>query len=80
MEKWGASGIMLKENYINKIKDLPESLRKFIGLIIVTLIVIASFGVINGIFGEGDDLVERMKVEEQRIAEEKNLSELVDLI
>ena len=53
---------MLKENYINKIKDLPESLRQFIGLIIITLIVIASFGVINGIFGEGDDLVERMKL------------------
>ena len=63
---------MLKENYINKIKHLPESLRQFIGLIIITLIVIASFGVINGIFGEGDDLVERMKLEEQRIAEEKN--------
>ena len=77
MEKWDTSGIMLKENYINKIKDLPESLRQFIGLIIVTLIVIASFGIINGIFGEGDDLVERMKVEEQRIAEEKKLSELI---
>ena len=31
---------MSKENYINKIKDLPESLRQFIGLIIITLVVI----------------------------------------
>ena len=68
---------MLKENYINKIKDLPEFLRQFIGLIIVTLIVIASFGVINGIFGEGDDLVKRMKIEEDRIAEERKLNELI---
>ena len=68
---------MLKENYINKIKGLPETLRQFIGLIIVMLIVIASFGIINGIFGEGDDLVERMKLEEQRIAEEKKLSDLI---
>ena len=68
---------MSKENYINKIKDLPESLRQFIGLIIITLIVIISFGILNGIFGQGDDLVKRMKLEEERIAEEKKLSELI---
>ena len=68
---------MSKENYINKIKDLPESLRQFIGLIIVTLIVIVSFVILNGIFGQGDDLVKRMKLEEERIAEEKKLSELI---
>ena len=49
---------MLKENYINKFKDLPESLRQFIGLIIVTLVVILSFSILNGIFGQGDELVE----------------------
>ena len=40
---------MSKENYINKIKDLPESLRQFIGLIFITLIVIVSFSILNGI-------------------------------
>ena len=67
---------MSKENYISKIKDLPESLRQFIGLIVITLIVIVSFSILNGIFGQGDDLVKRMKLEEERIAEEKKLSEL----
>jgi len=68
---------MSKENYLNTIKDLPESLRHLIGLIIITLIVIISFSILNGIFGQGDDLVKRMKWEEERIAEEKKLSELI---
>ena len=68
---------MSKENYINKIKALPESLRQFIGLIIITLIVIISFSILNGIFGQGEDLVKRMKLEEERIAEQKKLSELI---
>ena len=68
---------MSKENYINKIKYLPESLRKFIGLVFITLIVILSFSILNEIFGQGDDLVKRMKLEEERIAEEKKLSELI---
>ena len=68
---------MLKENFIDKLKVLPESAKQFIGLIVVTLIVIIAFGILNGIFGQGDDLVERMKLEEQRIAEEKKLSELI---
>ena len=77
LEKRQVTRIMLKENYINKIKALPESLRQFIGLIIITLIVIISFSILNGIFGQGDDLVKRMKLEEERIAEEKKLSELI---
>ena len=68
---------MFKENYINKFKDLPESLRQFIGLIIVTLVVILSFSILNGIFGQGDELVKKMKLEEERIAEEKKLSALI---
>ena len=68
---------MSKENYFNKIKDLPESLRQFVGLIFITLIVIISFSILNVIFGQGDDLVKRMKLEEERIAEEKKLSELI---
>ena len=68
---------MLKENFIDKLKLLPETAKQFIGLATVTLIVIISFSILNGIFGQGDDLVERMKLEEQRIAEEKKLSELI---
>ena len=68
---------MLKENFIDKLKLLPELAKQFIGLATVTLIVIISFSILNGIFGQGDDLVERMKLEEQRIAEEKKLSELI---
>ena len=68
MEERKVARIMSKENYINKIKDLPESLKQFIGLIFITLIVIVSFSILNGIFGQGDDLVKRMKLEEERIA------------
>ena len=45
LEEWCVTRIMSKENYINKINDLPESLRQFIGLIIITLIVIISFSI-----------------------------------
>ena len=69
--------MMIKESYFNKLKNLPETLKQFIGLITITILVIVSFGILNGIFGQGDDLVKRMKLEEQRIAEEKKLSELI---
>ena len=68
---------MSKENYLNKLKELPQDLRQFIGLIVITLIIILSFTILNGMFGQGDDLVKRMKLEEQRIDEEKKLSELI---
>ncbi len=68
---------MLKENYHNRIKELPESIRQFAGLVIVTIIVISFFFILNVMFGEGDELVEKMKIEEERIAQEKKLSELI---
>ena len=68
---------MSKENYLEKIKELPESIKQFGGLVIVVLIVISSFFVLNIIFGEGDELVKKMKIEEERIAKEKKLSELI---
>ena len=68
---------MSKENSLNKTKDNSNSTRQFIGLVIVTAIVIAFFAVLNVIFGGGDELVEKMKLEEQRIAEERKLSELI---
>ena len=33
-----------------------------IGLIIITLIVILSFSILNGIFGQGDELVIKIKL------------------
>ncbi len=68
---------MSKENYLEKIKELPESIKQFGGLVIVVIIVISSFFVLNIIFGEGDELVKKMKIEEERIAKEKKLSELI---
>jgi len=68
---------MSQENYFTKLKDLPEPVRQFGGLIIITLIIILSFVALNNIFGEGDDLVKRMKIEEDRIAEERKLNELI---
>ena len=68
---------MSQENYFNKFKELPEPVRQFGGLIIITSIIILSFVILNNIFGEGDDLVKRMKIEEERIAEERKLNELI---
>ena len=68
---------MSKENNLNKTEDTSNTSKQFVGLIIVTVIVIAFFSILNGIFGEGDELVKRMKLEEKRIAEEKKLSELI---
>ena len=64
---------MLKQKYLNK---LPESIKNFIGLILVMIIIILSFTIINIYFGQGDELVKKMKMEEERIAKEKELSKL----
>ena len=64
---------MLKQKYLNK---LPESIKKFIGLILVMIIIILSFTIINIYFGQGDELVKKMKMEEERIAKEKQISKL----
>ena len=68
---------MSQENYLNKLKVLPEPIRQFGGLIIIIIIVILSFSILNGMFGEGDELVKRMKIEEERIAEERKLNKLI---
>ena len=39
--------------------------------------MLSSFFVLNVMFGEGDELVKKMKLEEERIAQEKKLSELI---
>ena len=68
---------MLQNKYLNKIRELPESVRQFVGLFTITVIVILSFVILNIFFGQGDELIAKMKKEEQRIAEEKKLSELI---
>ena len=68
---------MSKEDYLNKIKDLPETVKQFGGLVLIVLIIFFSFSVLNIMFGGGDELVRKMKLEEERIAQEKKLSELI---
>ena len=68
---------MLKENYLNKIKELPEFIKQTGGLFVLILIIISSFFVLNIMFGEGDELVKKMKLEEERKAQEKKLSQLI---
>ena len=53
---------MLKENYLDKIKELPEFIKQFSGLVIIILIIITSFFALNIMFGEGDELVKKMKI------------------
>ena len=68
---------MSNETSFNKLKGLPENLKQFIGLIILTIVIISSFAVLNNIFSEGDELVKKMKLEEERIAKERKLSALI---
>ncbi|MDA9681246.1 hypothetical protein N9T83_01795 [Candidatus Pelagibacter sp.] len=68
---------MSKENYLHKIKELPETIKQFGGLVLLMIIVILSFAVLNNIFGEGDELVAKMKIEEERIANARKLDKLI---
>jgi len=77
LEKWKVAGLMFKVSYLDKIRELPEFARQIGGLSILILIIISSFFVLNIMFGEGDELVKKMKLEEERLAQEKKLSELI---
>ena len=68
---------MLRDRYLNKLKDFPEPVRKFGGLVTLTIIVILSFAILNMFWGGGDELIRKMKLEEERIAQEKKLNELI---
>ena len=68
---------MLNENYLNKIKELPEAFKQLGGLVVIMMIIFLSFFILNNIFGEGDELVAKMKIEEERIEKEQKLSELI---
>ena len=77
MDKWKVARVMSKENYFYKIKKLPETIKQFVGLTLLIIIVILSFAILNNIFGEGDELVAKMKIEEERIAETRKLDKLI---
>ena len=68
---------MSKENFFHKIKELPETTKQFGGLVLMMIIVILSFAILNNIFGEGEELVAKMKIEEERIANARKLDKLI---
>ena len=68
---------MLKDKYLNKLRELPEHIRQFGGLVTLTVIVILSFAILNIFWGQGDELIAKMKKEEERIAEANKLNELI---
>jgi hypothetical protein len=69
---------MMNNRYSNKLKELLlEPIRQFGGLISLIFIVILSFAILNIFFGQGEELVKKMKKEETRIAEANKLSEII---
>ena len=81
MEKWKITRIIMIDIYLNKFKEiLPEPVRQFGGLVFLTFIVILSFTILNIFFGQGDELVEKMKKEEARIAEANKLSKIISTL
>jgi hypothetical protein len=64
--------------YFNKLKQtLSEPVKQFGGLVTLTFIVIISFAILNFFFGQGEELVEKMKKEEARIVEANKLSKII---
>jgi len=79
LEKWEVTRIIkiiMEKKYLDKLRNLPHALNQFVGLISVTVVVILFFVTLNIFFGQGDELVKKMKIEEERIAKERKLSEL----
>tara|TARA_A100001015_G_scaffold288495_1_gene359401 strand:- start:420 stop:998 length:579 start_codon:yes stop_codon:yes gene_type:complete len=77
LEKWKVKRIMSNQNNISKLKELPESIKQFGGLISIIIIIFLSFFILNKMFGQGDELVAKMKAEEERIAQERKLNKLI---
>ena len=67
----------LIKKYLDKIKELPETVKQFGGLVALMIVIFLSFFILNNIFGEGDELVAKMKKEEERIAQERKLNKLI---
>ena len=77
MGKWKVTGMIFVEKYLDKIKELPEIVKQFGGLVTLMTVIFLSFFILNNIFGEGDELVAKMKIEEERIAQERKLNKLI---
>ena len=77
MDKWKVAGMIFAEKYLDKIKELPETVKQFGGLVTLMTVIFLSFFILNNIFGEGDELVAKMKIEEERIAQERKLNKLI---
>ena len=77
MDKWKVAGMIFVEKYLDKIKELPETVKQFGGLVTLMIVIFLSFFILNNIFGEGDELVAKMKIEEERIAQERKLNKLI---
>ena len=71
---------MLQNRYLNKLRELPEPFRQFSGLITIIVVVILSFAILNIIFGQGEELVLKMKKEEERIAKERKVNEFISTL
>ena len=69
--------MIFAEKYLDKIKELPETVKQFGGLVALVIVIFLSFFILNNIFGEGDELVAKMKIEEERIAQERKLNKLI---
>ena len=65
------------ENYKSNFKNLSEPIKQFGGLIGIMIIIFITFFILNKMFGEGDELVAKMKIEEERIAQERKLNKLI---
>ncbi len=61
----------------NSFKTLSEPFKQFSGLVGIIILIFLTFFILNNIFGEGDELVAKMKIEEERIAEERKLNKLI---
>ena len=68
---------MSNQNNISKLKELPESIKQFGGLLSIIIIIFLAFFILNKMFGQGDELVAKMKAEEERIAQERKLNKLI---
>ncbi|MDA9604401.1 hypothetical protein N9S39_01645 [Candidatus Pelagibacter sp.] len=67
--------------YFKKLRELlPEPVRQLGGLVSLIFVVIFSFAILNIFFGQGDELVEKMKKEEARIAEANKLSKIISTL
>ncbi|MDC1280493.1 hypothetical protein N8Z07_04190 [Pelagibacteraceae bacterium] len=77
MEKWKVTRMIPAEKNLDKIKKLPEIVKQFGGLVAIMIVIFFSFFLLNNIFGEGDELVAKMKIEEARIAQERKLNTLI---